>query len=68
MGFTLDTGAFIAPERRKTRAWRFIEPHLERIFGRAPVYVGRPAAASTATGSASTHQKEQKRVLSEAIR
>lgn len=25
MGFTLDTGAFIALEKRKTRAWRFIE-------------------------------------------
>jgi predicted nucleic acid-binding protein len=25
MGFTLDTGAFIALEKRKLRAWRFIE-------------------------------------------
>lgn len=25
MGFTLDTGAFIALQRRKRRAWRFIE-------------------------------------------
>ena len=25
MGFTLDTGAFIALQRRKRRAWHFIE-------------------------------------------
>lgn len=25
MGFTLDTGAFIALQRRKQRAWRFVE-------------------------------------------
>jgi 2-oxoglutarate dehydrogenase E1 component len=48
-------------------AWRFIEPHLERIFDRAPIYVGRPASPSTATGSARTHQREQKKLLAEAL-
>ncbi|HSM44953.1 MAG TPA: 2-oxoglutarate dehydrogenase E1 component, partial [Acidimicrobiia bacterium] len=48
-------------------AWRFIEPHLTRIFGTAPTYVGRPASASTATGSARTHQEQQARVVSEAL-
>ena len=48
-------------------AWRFIEPHLARIFGRPPAYVGRPASASTATGSAHTHREEQEKVVSEAL-
>jgi multifunctional 2-oxoglutarate metabolism enzyme len=48
-------------------AWRFIEPHLERIFDRVPTYVGRPASASTATGSARTHQREQEKLLAEAF-
>ncbi|MFP3882032.1 MAG: multifunctional oxoglutarate decarboxylase/oxoglutarate dehydrogenase thiamine pyrophosphate-binding subunit/dihydrolipoyllysine-residue succinyltransferase subunit [Actinomycetota bacterium] len=48
-------------------AWRFIEPHLARIFGRPPSYVGRPASASTATGSARTHREVQEKVLSEAL-
>ncbi|HEY7822970.1 MAG TPA: multifunctional oxoglutarate decarboxylase/oxoglutarate dehydrogenase thiamine pyrophosphate-binding subunit/dihydrolipoyllysine-residue succinyltransferase subunit, partial [Acidimicrobiia bacterium] len=48
-------------------AWRFIEPHLARIFGRPPSYVGRPASASTATGSAATHREEQEEIVSEAL-
>lgn len=48
-------------------AWRFIEPHLARIFGRPPSYVGRPASASTATGSAATHREEQEKITSEAL-
>lgn len=48
-------------------AWRFIAPHLERIFGRRPTYLGRPASASTATGSARTHQREQEKLLVEAM-
>ncbi len=48
-------------------AWRFVEPHLERIFGKAPTYVGRPASASTATGSARTHRQEQEKLIGEAF-
>jgi len=40
MGFTLDTGAFIALQRRKRRAWQFIElASLEGVELRAPADV-----------------------------
>jgi 2-oxoglutarate dehydrogenase E1 component len=50
-------------------AWSFIEPNLswvlERIDARQkrPVYVGRPASASTATGLLSKHLFEQKTLV-----
>lgn len=40
MGFTLDTGAFIALQRRKRRAWHFVElADLEGLELRAPADV-----------------------------
>lgn len=40
MGFTLDTGAFIALQRRKRRAWHFVElASLEGLELRAPADV-----------------------------
>ena len=40
MGFTLDTGAFIALQRRKRRAWNFIElAHRDDLELRAPADV-----------------------------
>ncbi len=40
MGFTLDTGAFIALQRRKSRAWKFIElAHRDDLELRAPADV-----------------------------
>ncbi len=42
-------------------AWQFIEPRLRRILpGGVPLdYVGRPEAASPATGSYKVHQAEE---------
>ena len=40
MGFTLDTGAFIALQKRKRRAWRFVElAALDDIELRSPADV-----------------------------
>ena len=50
-------------------AWSFIEPFLEDTLiaigakTTRPRYVGRVAAASTATGIASKHKKEQQAIL-----
>jgi 2-oxoglutarate dehydrogenase E1 component len=60
-------------EPKNMGAWSFIEPNLEwvleRIEARArhPIYVGRPASASTATGQLSKHLHEQKTLANEAL-
>ena len=54
-------------------AWNFLDRRLEKVLGRVggkavrPIYVGRAAAASPATGLARTHITEQKRLVSEAL-
>ena len=53
-------------EPRNMGAWTFIEPNIEWTLGhfagrvKRPRYVGRQAAASTATGQLSRHLAEQK--------
>ncbi|MSO64558.1 MAG: 2-oxoglutarate dehydrogenase E1 component [Alphaproteobacteria bacterium] len=60
-------------EPKNQGAWSFIEPRLEETLaaiGRVPLrasYVGRPASASPATGLLKTHQREQARLIDEAI-
>ncbi|HEY0183280.1 MAG TPA: 2-oxoglutarate dehydrogenase E1 component [Rhodopila sp.] len=50
-------------------AWNFVDRRLEKVLGRLdmkvrrPVYVGRDAAASPATGLAKTHMSQQARVV-----
>ena len=54
-------------------AWSFIEPHLEWVLTTIganqtrPAYVGRPAAASPATGLLSKHLAQLARLLDEAL-
>jgi len=54
-------------------AWTFVAPHLEWVLTTIgaeqarPVYVGRPAAAATATGLMSKHLKELAQFLDEAL-
>ncbi len=61
-------------EPRNMGAWNFIEPNIEWVLqhvgGKAQRarYVGRAAAASTATGQLSKHTAEQKAIVAEAIR
>jgi 2-oxoglutarate dehydrogenase E1 component len=50
-------------------AWSFVDRRIEKVLGRLdlkvrrPVYVGRDAAASPATGLARTHMAQQARLL-----
>jgi 2-oxoglutarate dehydrogenase E1 component len=57
-------------EPRNMGGWTFVEPRLENLLkeGQRPIYVGRSASASPATGSYSIHQKEQAEIVSEALR
>ena len=60
-------------EPRNMGSWTFVEPNIESVLGRLdvqakrPRYVGRPAAASPATGLMSVHQKEVQAYLHEAL-
>ena len=60
-------------EPRNMGAWSYIEPNIEWVMdqsgmkGRRPRYVGRAAAASTATGQLSRHVAEQKTLVGESL-
>ena len=60
-------------EPKNMGAWSHIEPYLEEILGqigaekKRPIYVGRVAAASPATGQMSRHVKEQNMLVDEAL-
>ncbi|WP_194093834.1 2-oxoglutarate dehydrogenase E1 component [Marivivens aquimaris] len=60
-------------EPRNQGAWSFIEPNIEWVLTRInathkrPVYVGRAASASPATGLASQHKAQQEALVNEAL-
>ncbi|GMG83305.1 2-oxoglutarate dehydrogenase E1 component [Paralimibaculum aggregatum] len=60
-------------EPKNQGGWFFIEPNIEWVLGRIgakvgrPVYAGRPASASPATGLASQHKAEQEALVSAAL-
>ncbi|PQO22175.1 2-oxoglutarate dehydrogenase E1 component [Rhodobacteraceae bacterium WD3A24] len=60
-------------EPKNQGAWTFIEPNLEWVLTRLgaattrPRYVGRPAAASPATGLASQHKAQQETLVNDAL-
>ncbi len=60
-------------EPKNQGAWTFIEPNIEWVLGRIgakhgrPVYAGRSASASPATGLASRHKAEQAALVNDAL-
>ena len=62
--------AWAQEEPRNMGGWTFVELRLENLLqeDRRPIYIGRSASASPATGSYSIHQKEQAQIVSEALR
>ena len=60
-------------EPKNMGAWSFVEPRLEQVLTeiggtwKRARYVGRPAAASPATGSLRRHNKEQAALVEEAL-
>ena len=49
-------------------AWRFVQPLLEGVAGKADVrYNGRPERASPAEGYVSTHEVMQKQIVQQAL-
>jgi len=60
---------WVQEEPRNMGAWGFLHSHFgEKIFGRYPFrVVSRPAAASPATGSSSSHRLEQQQLIANAF-
>ena len=60
-------------EPKNMGAWQFIAPELENVLinidakHSRPVYAGRKAAASPATGSAAAHKRQQEALVAEAL-
>ena len=60
-------------EPENTGYWQFVDRRIESVLGelkhkaKRPSYVGRVAAASPATGNASTHKTEQESLVNEAL-
>jgi 2-oxoglutarate dehydrogenase E1 component len=60
-------------EPKNMGAWSFVEPNIEWVLDhldaahKRPVYAGRAASASTATGLASKHQAELNALIGEAL-
>ncbi len=54
---------WVQEEPQNMGAWHYIEPLLRKELGREVAYIGRPASASTATGSLKRHLKEQKEIV-----
>ena len=60
-------------EPKNQGAWSFIEPNIEWVMERIkakvtrPRYVGRPAAASPATGLAKLHKEQQAALINDAL-
>ena len=60
-------------EPKNQGAWTFMEPNLEWVLSRMnakhtrPIYAGRPASASPATGLSSQHKAQQEALLAVAL-
>jgi 2-oxoglutarate dehydrogenase E1 component len=60
-------------EPRNNGAWSFVEPHIEHCLmeadakPRRPIYAGRSASASPATGLAKRHAAEQAALIAQAL-
>ena len=60
-------------EPKNQGAWTFMEPNLEWVLTRMkakhtrPIYAGRPASASPASGLASQHKAQQEALVNDAL-
>ncbi len=65
---------WVQEEPQNMGAWAYIRGFLEETFAaikaktKTPLYIGRPASASTATGIAAKHKAEQQAILDAAFK
>jgi len=61
---------WVQEEPKNMGGWTFVEQRLENLIAGCdrPIYVGRAASASPATGSYAIHQAEQAQLVAQALR
>ncbi len=69
----LETVVWAQEEPKNQGYWKFVEPYLEQclqdsgVAPQRPLYAGRDASASPATGLASRHKEQQQRLIAAAL-
>jgi 2-oxoglutarate dehydrogenase E1 component len=58
---------WVQEEPENMGGWQFMRPRLASIIGRHPAYVGRPAAASPATGFPAIFRQQQQVISDQAV-
>jgi 2-oxoglutarate dehydrogenase E1 component len=58
---------WVQEEPENMGGWKFVQHRLQAIIGQAPFFVGRPAAASPASGFPSIYQRQQAAISDEAV-
>jgi 2-oxoglutarate dehydrogenase E1 component len=58
---------WVQEEPENMGPWWFLRPRLEAVLGRVPEFVGRPAAASPATGFPALYREQQEAILTAAV-
>jgi 2-oxoglutarate dehydrogenase E1 component len=58
---------WVQEEPANQGAWGFVRTRLATLLGAEPLYVGREAAASPATGSYQVHEEEERTIVQRAL-
>ncbi len=58
---------WVQEEPRNMGAWQFVKPRIEALIDQELDYIGRPAAASPATGFPNIYKAQQNAILDQAV-
>ncbi|MFH1981528.1 MAG: 2-oxoglutarate dehydrogenase E1 component [Pseudomonadota bacterium] len=58
---------WVQEEPRNMGGWSFVRPHLETLIGKPLTYIGRPPAASPATGFPAIYKRDQAAITDTAV-
>jgi 2-oxoglutarate dehydrogenase E1 component len=58
---------WVQEEPENMGAWQFVRYRMEKLFGRVPEYIGRPEAASPATGFSAIFKRQQMAIVEQAV-
>jgi 2-oxoglutarate dehydrogenase E1 component len=58
---------WVQEEPENMGAWSFLRPRLEQMVGKTVQYIGRPAAASPATGFPNIYKQQQAAISDQAV-
>ncbi len=62
-----ESWVWVQEEPENMGGWQFVRHRLQGIIGQAPIYVGRPAAASPASGFPNVYRRQQAAISDQAV-